>query len=156
MKENPFSAFEGENCRVCTDINDWSKKAQKMAFETPKSSSSAEGYEPFPCPPDSVQLGTATWTFLHTMAAYYPEKPTENQKSDMKSFISNFSKFYPCNHCAEHLREELGKRPPVVESRSKLSLWFCELHNEVNDRLGKPIFDCSKVLERWRFGRKDC
>ena len=32
---------------------------------------------------------------------------------------------------------------------------MCELHNEVNDRLGKPQFDCDKVDERWRTGPAD-
>jgi len=27
---------------------------------------------------------------------------------------------------------------------------MCEMHNEVNERLGKDIFDCSRVDERWR------
>lgn len=152
MKDSIFAELQTDNCRVCTDINDWSKKARKMAFQT-ESADKEASYEPFPCPPDSQELGKATWTFLHTMAAYYPERPDEKQKTEMKSFISNFSKFYPCNYCAEHLREEMGKNPPVVESRETLSEWFCNVHNEVNERLGKPIFDCKKVLDRWRFAQ---
>jgi hypothetical protein len=37
------------------------------------------------------------------------------------------------------------KHPPKVESRKELSQYMCELHNEVNKYLGKPVFDCSKV-----------
>ncbi len=27
------------------------------------------------CPPDRSGLGSATWTFLHSVAAYFPAKP---------------------------------------------------------------------------------
>lgn len=33
--------------------------------------------------------------------------------------------------------------------------WMCEVHNEVNDRMGKPLFDCATVEERWRTGPSD-
>lgn len=39
------------------------------------------------------------------MAAYYPEQPSRAQQRDMRDFIHLFSKFYPCEHCAEDLRE---------------------------------------------------
>ena len=45
--------------------------------------------------------------------------------------------------------------PPATENRVQFSQWMCGLHNEVNSRLGKPIFDCSKVDERWLDGWKD-
>lgn len=49
----------------------------------------------------------------------------------------------------------LKSHPPKVENREEFSHWMCEMHNEVNERLGKKLFDCSKVDERWRDGWKD-
>ena len=49
----------------------------------------------------------------------------------------------------------LKTHPPETSSQPALALWMCGLHNEVNERLGKPQFDCSKVQERWLHGWKD-
>lgn len=57
------------------------------------------------CPADSVALGRGSWRLLHTMAAYYPAEPSAQQRQDMQSFITLFSKFYPCAPCAEDFRE---------------------------------------------------
>lgn len=176
--------FQIDNCRVCFDIKDWRKRAQKAAFEDKteqqKSSSSDAGAkavgatgsviftaaeaensveeEPAEyraCPPDAMELGRSTWTFLHTMSVYYPDNPTTQQQSEMSTFLSLFSKYYPCSYCARHLREEMKGDPPVVDTRSGLARWLCRMHNEVNGRLGKPIFDCDQVDERWKTGPSD-
>ncbi|CAO3570921.1 unnamed protein product [Mortierella alpina] len=172
---------DGKPCRTCTDWKTWSKigkaKAKKDSKETTSSpSTSASGaagaasvvagstpgtsaastfnYEN-ECPPDKEILGRATWTFLHTMAAYYPEKPSAMEQTTMKSLLSSFSQFYPCGPCAEHLREEMKVDPPKVESRKELAWWMCGMHNKVNDILGKEPFDCNKVDERWKDGPAD-
>lgn len=49
----------------------------------------------------------------------------------------------------------MQKNPPDVSGREQLSKWLCGVHNEVNERLGKDQFDCSRVLERWKDGPKD-
>lgn len=42
-----------------------------------------------------------------------------------------------------------------TESREEFGQWMCEAHNDVNRKLGKKEFDCSKWEERWRTGWKD-
>lgn len=73
----------------------------------------------------------------------------------MKTFFTIFSKIYPCKPCAEDMRRDLEDEPPITTSRHELSQWLCRLHNKVNNKLGKELFDCSTVDERWLHGWKD-
>ena len=45
-----------------------------------------------------------------------------------------------------------------VDSRLALSLWLCEQHNEVNEKLGKKIFPCKIEMldQRWKKGAPGC
>ena len=60
--------------------------------------------ERYGCPEGIDTVGRKTWAFLHTMAAYYPERPTQQDQDDMSAFLRTFGRFYPCNACASHLR----------------------------------------------------
>jgi FAD-linked sulfhydryl oxidase len=55
------------------------------------------------CPPDVEALGSSTWTLLHTMAAYYPERPAPSQMESMKMFFHGFAQHYPCWFCKASL-----------------------------------------------------
>lgn len=48
--------------------------------------------------------------------------------------------------------------PSRVESRTELSLWACRQHNVVNEKIGKPSFECTmpRLDERWKTGKKTC
>ena len=110
---------------------------------------------PKDCPPDVEVLGRSTWTLLHSIAATYPPTPTPKEQSDIKSFMRLFSKLYPCWVCAEDFQRYMQKQDVKAGSRDEFGNWLCEAHNEVNRKLGKPTFDCSKWEERWRTGWKD-
>jgi FAD-linked sulfhydryl oxidase len=55
-------------------------------------------------------------------------------------------------HCQDDFQKSVAANPIQVGSRKKLSQWLCDRHNEVNEKLNKPKFDCSKVFERWLEG----
>jgi len=149
-------AKSAEDCKepVCDDAKEFTNVAKMFT----KSSSGGPNKpnpnaKPAHCPLNKAQLGRNTWSFLHTTAAYYPEKPTPEDKTEMVHFIRSFSRFYPCRNCAEDFRDDLQYFPPKehVNSRQNLAQYFCMLHNRVNTKLGKEEFDCSydNLKSRW-------
>ncbi|GJE90312.1 FAD-dependent thiol oxidase [Phanerochaete sordida] len=170
---------DGKPCKICTAFRNWKpRNASASDAAGSKSSSStntgtsaaaaaaalaasqatpAEPTRPENCPPDVEVLGRATWTFLHTTAAYYPEKPTPTQRAHMLGLLHALPALYACSSCAEDFGERVRAHPPDVSGRGALSRWLCERHNEVNEKLGKKTFDCAteKLDERWKDGPAD-
>ncbi|ETO13228.1 hypothetical protein RFI_24146 [Reticulomyxa filosa] len=105
-----------------------------------------------PMAPDRQQLGRHTWTLLHTQSVYYPEKPTDEEKQDMNTFLHVLAKVYPCKVCGADLQYLLEQYPPQLDSRNDFAYYMCVIHNKVNQQLNKPSFDCSldSIYKRWR------
>ncbi|CAG5113419.1 Oidioi.mRNA.OKI2018_I69.chr2.g7530.t1.cds [Oikopleura dioica] len=141
---------DGTPCRACSSVQDV-KARLGDAFGVGNSSVRND------CAPDVNQIGNAGWTILHTMAAYYPDKPSPEKKAAVLNFYDSFSKLYPCSHCAEDLRQDLKEFKVRNESRASLSIWTCEMHNRVNEKLGKETYKCDLdwLDQRWRDGWKD-
>lgn len=164
---------DGKPCKVCSSFKSWSKAQRAESTKTSGTSSAAPAAAAFGtaatvaasstsrenCPADVEQLGRATWTFLHTTAAYYPKTPTKQQQSHMLSLLRALPSLYPCKPCATDFGENLRSNPPeaAVLGRANLSRWLCERHNEVNSKLGKDIFDCGvpNLDARWKDGPAD-
>ncbi|KAI9110907.1 hypothetical protein K1719_018027 [Acacia pycnantha] len=69
----------------------------------------------FATPVTKEELGRATWTFLHTLAAQYPDNPTRQQKKDVKELMGLLSRMYPCRECANHFKEVLRANPVQLD-----------------------------------------
>ncbi|XP_056642516.1 FAD-linked sulfhydryl oxidase ALR [Diorhabda carinulata] len=154
MSRHP-SPLDNEQCRQCSRFSDYVKSATKKSKENSQKNGNEEKPIREDCPLDKDGLGNKSWGLLHTMAAKYPTKPTLQDECSMKEFFAHFARFYPCDHCAKDLRDELKIDPPQTKSQDELSQWLCKLHNKINVKIGKEIFDCSKVNERWRDGWAD-
>lgn len=117
----PVPMKDGKPCRVCTDFKTWSrlekqkakqeerhaKQQEQTKAEEKHADDSAklaqeiidEEWRRKNCPADVETLGNATWTLLHTMAAYYPDRPAPSQMESMRAFIHSFAEHYPCWYC---------------------------------------------------------
>ncbi|KAI1756902.1 ERV/ALR sulfhydryl oxidase domain-containing protein [Xylaria castorea] len=102
-----------------------------------------------------AELGRASWKLLHTMMARFPEKPTEEDSLALKTYIKLFARLYPCGDCASHFQQLLKKFPPQISSRNTAAGWACHVHNQVNKRLEKPIFDCNHIGDFYDCGCGD-
>lgn len=123
---------------------------------SPPAATAVSTQAPAECPPDVEQLGRSTWSFLHSIAATYPERPTMTQQADVRQFMGLFGKLYPCWVCADDFRAWMKDgNEPRVSSRDEFGKWLCDAHNAVNVKLGKASFDCNRWEERWRTGWKD-
>ncbi len=131
MATNKKSSKSNESCETCTDFKDWmnQNKAKKIDGKD-NSNSGGENFHSDPkintreqltnaddnsiseaaylkeCPLRRDQFGRYAWSYLHTMAAYYPEKPTVEQQTSMSQFISTFAEFFPCKECADDFKDE--------------------------------------------------
>ena len=100
----------GEKCDTCTDFQDWMKQQDNSSQAN---SSKSQSFKEQPTitlseerPLFRDEYGRVAWTYLHTMAAYYPTNPTAEQKSGMNQFINTFTEFFPCKECAEDFKDE--------------------------------------------------
>ena len=96
------------------------------------------------------ELGRVSWAYLHTLANYYPENPSISHQKEIVELIWLYMKYYPCGYCSDMTIQEMYRNPPKVKNRKEFSEWMCQIHNEVNQRLGYPLFDCNKTSQRWR------
>jgi mitochondrial FAD-linked sulfhydryl oxidase len=146
---------DGKPCKSCNSFRDL------MSLSTKRPASSLQNQptqQPAHCPPDVEVLGRATWTFLHTLAANYPEKPSVQQQREISSFMGTLGRFYPCWHCADDFRAWMAKgNGPRTQTRRDFEEWMCRAHNEVNLKLGKEKFDCGaqSLNVRWGNGPTD-
>lgn len=89
----------------------------------------------------------------------------------MELFVLLLAQLYPCGECSAHFKKLLvekineknfklaQKHEDVMvnnifdfETKSSSVLWMCNLHNQVNQRLHKPQFDCAQAMTRWKCG----
>ena len=98
---------------------------------------------------DRQELGIIGWKMLHSFAAAYPTEPTKKEKLALHALVNAFRVLYPCEECRGHFNTMIESHPVKDSNRKEVVMYFCELHNIVNKKLGKEEFDCDKAFEFW-------
>lgn len=135
---------ELEECDSCERLGYFQQQFLKNATKekpknqetTPQKQIKNEGIDDFwepKNPPDIIELGQSSWTLLHTIAAYYPDNPTKEKKTDVKTFLESFSKVYPCTFCAKDLQEVMKESPPQLENQNDFSQWMCRVRKHSDE-----------------------
>ena len=99
---------EDKDCTVCNDFQDFmkGKATTKKPSAKTDAANEVDANENVECPLYRNQMGRMAWSYLHTMAAYYPKEPSEQEQTSMKTFIETFAQFFPCNECASDFKDE--------------------------------------------------
>ena len=95
------------------------------------------------------EWGTFLWGFLHTISIIDFEDNTDFARECLKQ-LDAVQSIIPCHSCAEHYRDQLRLLSAVdLGERLALFKWTCDLHNQVNLRLGKPTWSYEQALMCW-------
>lgn len=90
--------------------------------------------------------GRSTWKLLHCISMTYPKDPLESDVRKYNTFLNHLKHVLPCKICRKCYSCWIKKNPPRLESRRLFVNWVIDLHNYVNERLGKPILPRRRAL----------
>jgi hypothetical protein len=84
---------------------------------------------------DTAVWGPILWKVLHDRAAEYAMAIDAETR-----WLKIFQSWIPCGECKSHFRRLVSEMPPDLSSRKNYAHWAVDVHNKVNESLGKPIF----------------
>ena len=96
---------------TCHDTLELFTLARKRRIATTKTTKKSNNPYTEGCPATRGDLGDSTWKLIHTIAANYPDNPSEEDKKYTHMFFESLSVIYPCPHCAKDFRESFLERP---------------------------------------------
>ena len=96
--------------------------------------------------------GPHFWYIMHIISFNYPANPTEYNKTAYREFYTTLKDVLPCEKCRRHYQTYLAAYPisPHLDSRAHLIKWVIQVHNFVNERLGKRTYTIGEVLNIYK------
>lgn len=91
--------------------------------------------------------GSSAWRLMHSVTFTYPKNPSVVDKQHYKQFFESLCYVLPCQNCCFNFQKELNTfdLDSALQSRETLSRWLFDLHNSVNERLGKKQLTYDEV-----------
>lgn len=86
------------------------------------------------------------WDEIHTKAA---NVITNEQKYNYSTWLRKIINDMNCNICKSHASTYIQNNPPE-NAINNLFYWSWEFHNDVNNRLNKPIMSYDDALNKYK------
>ena len=111
--------------------------------------------------PTNCEWGPIIWKILHGISLKYGNlmSPTyaKEQITFWPNFINQTEHILPCKECKAHYKEYLAKHNPNIiktltpnQQRLWVQNFFFNLHNEVNVRNNKPLFEFTMLESTYK------
>ena len=95
--------------------------------------------------------GPMGWATLHSVAACYPDNPSEYEKEMLSRWIKSFGETILCPACLKHFADMLSnytsKYPNWRDSRKHFCQFVFRAHNTVNVRTHKPVYTFRQSID---------
>lgn len=92
--------------------------------------------------------GPGAWLFLHSITLNYPRDPTPTDREVITNFFMTLGKVLPCFHCRDNYARHLKKFPIRTESKTELTNWLIDIHNDVRQETGKPTLTYDEAVKK--------
>lgn len=104
---------------------------------------------PLPNYPTNEAWGPILWSILHSLAEKYNKVVSILYKKEEELYWTNLIKLtetiLPCKDCRNHYKDYLSKKKINLKEPDFVRLFFYNLHNDINLRNNKPLFDYSNL-----------
>lgn len=92
------------------------------------------------------------WLALHSFSLNYPEMPTSEDKLQLSRLLDKMRLELPCNNCKQHLNEYMNSNysDEVTSSRTSIVNFFIDLHNHINNLMGKTAFSYNEAITKYQ------
>lgn len=96
--------------------------------------------------------GPSTWDTIHLLCYTAPESLNATEQLQFVAFFKALPYVLPCATCSQHLLSHYETNPVenAVATRQSLFAWSVQIHNAVNEMLGKPTMTVEEATRRWR------
>ena len=112
-----------------------------------------------PTYPQNEEWGPLLWLLLHTFAEKAGKQNNAlTQGDEMRAwplFVKTLAPVIPCPYCRDHFQEYVQQHPFELPQdyfmwKSYIPLYFYQVHEAVNQRLGKPSFPADDLHNAYK------
>ena len=95
--------------------------------------------------------GPCTWYLFHTLAEKVKEDKFIFVKDSLINVIKRICSNLPCPECAGHAQHKLSfLNVKNIHTKRDLQLMLLSFHNDVNKRVGNPMFTQEQLDEKYK------